>query len=141
MGLVSVRHGTLRQATQTQLVAGLGAGLLYLPSLGIVSHYFRVKAPLMLGIVSTGGSVGAVLHPIMLNRLFDSVGFHNAVRINAGMNAGLLIIANLVIRARLPPRPAAKRLLGNLILDFGYDFALLGYVYILLGVPVTDHFT
>lgn len=71
----------------------------------------------------------------MLNRLIESVGFHNAVRINAGMNAGLLIIANLVIRARLPPRPPTKHLWKNLMLDFGYDFSLLGYVYIVPRVP------
>lgn len=112
--------------------------MVYLPSLGIVSHYFKVKAPVVLGIVSTGGSVGAALHPVMLNKLIDSVGFQNAVRINAGMNAALLIIANLVLRTRLPPRPAAKHMLKNLVFDFGYDSAVLGYVFTGFTVPATD---
>ncbi|KXN82192.1 Riboflavin transporter MCH5 [Leucoagaricus sp. SymC.cos] len=113
---------------------GLGAGLVYLPSLGIVSHYFKKKAPVVLGIVSTGGSLGATLHPIMINRLITSLGFHNAVRINAGINAFLLIIANLVIKTRLPPRPPTKRLFKKIFSDIPYDTALLGGVLMLLGL-------
>lgn len=49
---------------------------------------------------------GATLYPIILNKFFhDSLGFHNGVRVSAGMNLFLLIIANLCMRTRLPPKP------------------------------------
>lgn len=113
---------------------GLGAGLVYLPSLGIVSHYFKKKTPVVLGIVSTGGSLGATLHPIMINRLIGSLGFHDAVRINAAMNAVLLVVANLVIKTRLPPRPPTKRLFKKIFFDLPYDAALLGGILMLIGL-------
>jgi len=50
---------------------------------------------------------GAVLHPIMLNHLLDtSLGFHNTVRISGSLNVFLLLVATLIIRPRLQPRPA-----------------------------------
>ncbi|KAF5348098.1 hypothetical protein D9757_013751 [Collybiopsis confluens] len=72
----------------------LGTGLGYLPSLGIGAHYFFQKRPLVMGIIAAGAPMGAVIHPIMLNKLIHgSLGFHNA------------IIANLLVRTRLPPKP------------------------------------
>ena len=50
-----------------------------------------------MGIVATGASVGGIIHPSMLNQLFEgSLGFHNGVRVSAAMNGFLLIIANII---------------------------------------------
>ncbi|KAF5334579.1 hypothetical protein D9758_018361 [Tetrapyrgos nigripes] len=76
---------------------GIAQGLLYLPSLAIVGHHFTKRRTLVMGVVATGGSIGGIVHPIMLNQLFQSrIGFHNGVRISAGMNGLLMIIANLI---------------------------------------------
>ncbi|KAI0804707.1 major facilitator superfamily domain-containing protein [Irpex lacteus] len=76
---------------------GLAQGLLYLPSLAIVGHHFKKKRTLVMGIVATGASVGGIIHPIMLNQLFEGkLGFHNGVRVSAAMNGFLLIIANII---------------------------------------------
>ncbi|KAJ3805190.1 MFS general substrate transporter [Lentinula lateritia] len=99
--MLSITHE--HQYYQVFLSHGLGVG--FLPSLGIASHYFQTKRPLVMAIISAGAPLGAVIHPIMLNKLIHgSLGFHNAVRANAGMDAGLLIISNLLVRTRLPPR-------------------------------------
>ncbi|TFK75525.1 MFS general substrate transporter [Pluteus cervinus] len=87
------------------LGGGLSVGLFYLPSLAVVSHHFQQRRPLAMGIVASGSALGAVLHPIMLNKLFhNSIGFHNGIRISAGMNTVLLIIANFCMKTRLPPK-------------------------------------
>ncbi|KAI0341978.1 MFS general substrate transporter [Trametopsis cervina] len=76
---------------------GIAQGLLYLPSLAIVGHHFKRKRTLVMGIVATGASVGGIIHPIMLNQLFEGpVGFHNGVRISAAMNGFLLLVANVI---------------------------------------------
>ncbi|KAI0699022.1 MFS general substrate transporter [Cytidiella melzeri] len=76
---------------------GIAQGLLYLPSLAIVGHHFKRRRTMVMGIVATGASVGGIIHPIMLNQLFQGkVGFHNGVRISAAMNGFLLIIANII---------------------------------------------
>ncbi|KAL0945823.1 hypothetical protein HGRIS_012108 [Hohenbuehelia grisea] len=87
------------------LLGGIACGMVYLPSLGIVSHYFHQKRALAMGIVAAGASLGAIVYPIMLNELFhSSVGFHNGVRASAGMNVGILLVANFLMKTRLPPK-------------------------------------
>jgi MCP family monocarboxylic acid transporter-like MFS transporter 10 len=108
------------QYYQVFLAQGLGMGLgqsfLFLPSLTIVSHHFRRRRALATGIVVTGASAGGVIFPIMLNRLFQnpSVGFNNGVRVSAGVIGTLLLIANLLVRTRLPPKQAAAFEMGEI---------------------------
>ncbi|KAG6861147.1 hypothetical protein C0995_003415 [Termitomyces sp. Mi166 len=134
--MLSLSHE--QQYYQVFLSQGLGVsifkrGSFSLPNagLGIVSHYFQRHRPLAMGIVAVGAAVGAVLHPIMLNRLFHgSVGFHNGVRISAAMNTVLLIIANGCMRTRLPPKKTGSALP---FLEFMRDPA---YLFCVIGGPL-----
>jgi len=85
---------------------GLGLGLVFTPAISISSHHFRRKRAMAAGIALSGSSVGAIVHPILLNNLFDDshTGFAGAVRASAYMLLGCLAIANLTMRTRLPPR-------------------------------------
>ncbi|KAJ7924039.1 MFS general substrate transporter [Mycena leptocephala] len=84
--------------------AGLGAGIVYVPSVAVVSHYFKKRRALAMSIVASGSSFGAVIHPIMLNNtLHTSLGFGNSVRASAALITGLLVLACLLMRPRLPP--------------------------------------
>lgn len=56
-------------------------------------------------VVASGSSLGAVVHPILLSRLLNGVGgvkmgFGGSVRASAGMVAGLLGVACLLIKER-----------------------------------------
>ena len=54
---------------------------------------------------SAAPMIGAVVHPIMLNKLINGpVGFHYAVRISAAFNVFLLVVAASFMRTRLPPK-------------------------------------
>ena len=81
---------------------GLGMGMMFLPSLAITSHYFRVKRSLAMGCVIAGeitiqslgdftnfppfplllgSSLGGVIYPVLLNNLFTrTYGFPWGVR-------------------------------------------------------------
>lgn len=61
------------------------------------------------GLATTGGSIGGIIFPLMLQRLFPLVGFKWATRILAFIFLFLLSIANLLIRTRLTPYDRAKR--------------------------------
>jgi hypothetical protein len=77
---------------------------MFIPSLAVVSHYFRRKRTLVMTFVVAGSSLGAIIHPIMLNNLLNGpVGFANGVRASAGLISGLLLIACLCMRTRLDP--------------------------------------
>jgi len=82
---------------------GIASGLSFIPAIAVLAHHFsdpHERAKMMM-IIASGSSVGGLVHPIMLNHLFhDSLGFHNGVRVSAGMNTALLIIALVLMRAK-----------------------------------------
>ncbi|KAI0311630.1 major facilitator superfamily domain-containing protein [Amylostereum chailletii] len=89
---------------------GLAIGAMYIPALGVVAHHFKRRRSLAMGIIASASSLSGVVHPIMLNNLIHgNTGFRWAVRYSAFMNLGLLAIANLIMRPRLPPRPSSLR--------------------------------
>ncbi|KAJ4326395.1 hypothetical protein N0V94_000070 [Neodidymelliopsis sp. IMI 364377] len=59
---------------------GLGAGLLYIPSLALVGIWFDKKRAIALGIVMSGIAVGGVVYIIMFDRLLKTSGFPWAMR-------------------------------------------------------------
>ena len=84
--------------TQTFLAQGIGLGIaqgmLYVPTLAVISHYFCQRRTLAMSLVASRPSLGAMVHLIMLNSLFNhSVGFANGVRISATFISVLLLIA------------------------------------------------
>ncbi|EMD35761.1 hypothetical protein CERSUDRAFT_138483 [Gelatoporia subvermispora B] len=85
---------------------GLGLGMVFTPSVSIPSHYFRRRRGVAVGIALSGSSLGAVIHPILLNNLFNkpSVGFAGGTRADGYLVIGMLVVANLLMRPRLPPR-------------------------------------
>ncbi|KAF8625091.1 hypothetical protein AX15_005570 [Amanita polypyramis BW_CC] len=130
-----------QQYYQVFLAQGLGngiaMGLLYTPGLAVVSHYFKRRRAFVMGIAAAGTAVGGSIHPIMLNKLFyGSVGFHNGVRASAGFNLGLLIIAILFTKPRLPPKKHEGSLLENLrtfLREPAYLITILGTIFAAMG--------
>ncbi|KAI0309494.1 MFS general substrate transporter [Amylostereum chailletii] len=101
---------------------GIGTGMIYVPTVAIVSHYFLRRRALAMGIVSSGTSLGALLHPIMLNNLFHgSTGFANGVRASAGLIGGTMLISVLIMRTRLPPSKTANSGLAKAAWKFAHD--------------------
>ncbi|KAG1793944.1 major facilitator superfamily domain-containing protein [Suillus plorans] len=109
---------------------GIATGLTNVPSFAAVSHHFQRRRAFAMGIVATGSSLGAILHPVVLNNLINGrLGFANGVRASAALNSGLLFIANLLMRTRLPPQPkivSYTRVLQNSSRDGAYICACVG---------------
>ncbi|KAG1745242.1 major facilitator superfamily domain-containing protein [Suillus lakei] len=109
---------------------GIAIGLTNVPSIAVVSHHFQQRRALAMGIVVAGASLGAILHPILLNNLInEKLGFANGVRASASLISGLLFIAILLMRTRLPPQPKAvsyTRVLQNSSRDGAYICACVG---------------
>lgn len=118
---------------------GLAIGITYVPCLGVLSHYFRRRRALILGIASSGSAVGGIIHPIMLNKLFyGAAGFHQGVRASAALNLGLLAFACLLMRTRLPPKqargPSVVQQFWNFIHDPAYVIMVFGTVVTICGI-------
>ena len=59
---------------------GLGAGLLYIPSLALVGIWFDKKRAVAMGVVMSGIAVGGVVYIILFDRLTPTAGFPWAIR-------------------------------------------------------------
>ncbi|GJJ15307.1 hypothetical protein Clacol_009583 [Clathrus columnatus] len=104
---------------------GISMGFLYLPSISVCFHYFKRRKALAVGIASAGGAVGGIAQSIGLNHLLNGkVGFAWGIRIYGFIFLGLFIIANLIMRPRLPPR--SKRTEKPPKPDFGIYVLPLG---------------
>ncbi|KAG2017460.1 monocarboxylate permease [Coprinopsis cinerea AmutBmut pab1-1] len=135
--MLSLSHpGSYYQVFLTNGVAlGAACGITYIPSLGIVSHYFHRRRAIAIGIVSSGSALGAILHPIMLNRLFHShLGFHNGVRVSACINVTLLVVASLIMRTRLPPKAVQKFPIIEWLKEPPYLLLLIAGLFSFLGL-------
>ncbi|KAL1970544.1 hypothetical protein VTN77DRAFT_4188 [Rasamsonia byssochlamydoides] len=83
---------------------GLGAGLLFVPSVAILPQYFRRKRGLANGIAASGSSIGGVIYPIMFRQLQQEVGFPWATRIIGFVSLGTCCISLAVLRMRFKPK-------------------------------------
>lgn len=83
-----------------------------------------------MSIVAAGSSLGAVVHPLMLNNTLNgSLGFAGATRANAGLMTGMLIVAYSLMQPRLPTPTRAPRILQSMkqfSRDVPYMLASLG---------------
>ncbi|PWY88426.1 MFS general substrate transporter [Aspergillus heteromorphus CBS 117.55] len=82
----------------------IGTSALFHAGINSISTWFRHRRALALGIATSGASLGGVILPIMLTRLFHQLGFGWAMRICAFLILFLLIITNLTTKSRLVHR-------------------------------------
>ncbi|KAG2133316.1 major facilitator superfamily domain-containing protein [Suillus clintonianus] len=83
------------------VLSGIGMGLMYGPSMAVISQHFSKRRTLVMSFVASGTPLGAIVHPMMLNHLFHgTVGFTGGVRVSAGFVSALLLIACLSMRTR-----------------------------------------
>ncbi|KAH7903083.1 major facilitator superfamily domain-containing protein [Hygrophoropsis aurantiaca] len=86
------------------ILFGVGFGLLFYPSVSATATHFTKYRGTALGIVMSGSSIGGVVFPIMLQRLFNQVGFGWAVRISAFICFGCGTFSCFAVSSRLPKR-------------------------------------
>ncbi|KAJ6501019.1 MFS general substrate transporter [Mycena vitilis] len=114
---------------------GIGMGIIFLPCLSIAAHYFKRRRAVAIGAVLSGSSIGAVIYPIMINRLFVSKGFAWGVRAVSFLDLGLLFTANLIMKTRLPPRPSAVNM-RIILKDIPFWICLIGEAVTFWGLFV-----
>ncbi|KAJ7471822.1 major facilitator superfamily domain-containing protein [Mycena latifolia] len=114
---------------------GVGLGLTFLPALGAAAHHFTRRRGLAIGLMTSGASIGGIIFPLVLNRLLFTHGFVVGVRATAGIVTGLLLLANLLMRARYPPtRAPAPAALRRVLADPAYMVFVLAGLVIMLGL-------
>lgn len=92
---------------------GLGAGLLYIPSLALVGVWFSKKRALAMGVVMSGIAVGGVIYITMFDRLLQTSTFPWAIRAIGfvALACALLSIPALLSGSAWLKRPRKRRAL------------------------------
>ncbi|TVY25495.1 Riboflavin transporter [Lachnellula hyalina] len=122
---------------------GIGGCLINTPCIASIGHFFLRKRGNATGIAMTSGSIGGIIFPLMLQRLFPMVGFAWATRILGFIVLFLLILANLLVRSRLPRKSIGswKAVSPDLSVfrDLPFTFVTLGIFLMEWGifVPLT----
>jgi MFS family permease len=115
---------------------GLGTGIIFLPAISVISHYFIRRRALAIGVVVTGSSIGGVCLPIMLNNLTISHGFKRAVQYTGYLLLGCFLAACLLMRPRFPPKRGdiVKPTIRQLFSSLPYSFTVAGLFFVAWGL-------
>jgi MFS family permease len=89
------------------VIMGVGTALIFTPAVAAIGHFFFVKRGTATGVSIMGGSVGGIIFPLMLQKLFPMIGFAWATRVLALIFLVLTGICVLLVRSRLPPLPGS----------------------------------
>ncbi|KAI1391980.1 MFS general substrate transporter [Hypoxylon trugodes] len=116
------------------ILNGIATSLLFTPCLTAIGHFFRERRGFASGLASTGGGLGGVAFPLIMQSLFDRLGWGWAIRIVGFICLFLFTFANLLVRKRLPPAKNASphpdfRIMkekGFLLLTIGVFFLEFG---------------
>ncbi|MCJ1289148.1 hypothetical protein MMC34_000680 [Xylographa carneopallida] len=114
----------------------IGASAVFYPALSAVATWFFHRRALAFGIMASGSSLGGVIFPILVQNLIPKIGFPWTMRVSAFLILGLLIIANLTVKSRLPPSPKPFSLMAFVKPLSEPTFALLtlGSFFIFFGI-------
>ncbi|KAK8024185.1 hypothetical protein PG993_012251 [Apiospora rasikravindrae] len=116
-------------------LSGISTSLLFTPCFTAVGHFFRARRGMATGLASTGGGFGGVVFPLMLQSLFDRVGWAWALRSLGFLCAVLVVLCNCFIRRRLPAAAGASAHPDfRIFRDRAFFFTTLGVFLLELGL-------
>lgn len=123
------------------LLGGLASALLYSSAIGTVQHWFFARRGLATGLVVSGGSLGGILFPPILERLFPYVGFAWATRIIGLVLFPFPLIGTLLMKSRFSNYSGERFILPDLSMLAFPRMAIItaGIFFIELGIfiPLT----
>ncbi|EUC27579.1 hypothetical protein COCCADRAFT_41722 [Bipolaris zeicola 26-R-13] len=134
--MLSLCHEYWQVLLAQSFCVGIGAGLIYVPSVAILSTYFSTRIGAAIGIAASGSSLGGVIYPIVLHKLLPQIGFGWATRVLGFMMLGTLVVPNLVMRVRVLP-PQTRTLFDfKAFLIPAYSLITLGFLLGFSGLNV-----
>lgn len=120
------------------ILAGVSSAFLTTTALAVVAHWFERKRGMASGIAFVGSSVGGIMFPLVLEPALEKLSWKWAVRIVAFMAAGMMVVGNLCIRGRLPPRRNGGAIDLRCFKDARFSWATVGVSCMLSSFPDLD---
>ncbi|KAG9945681.1 MFS transporter, MCP family, solute carrier family 16, member 10, partial [Aureobasidium melanogenum] len=106
---------------------GIGSGILFTPSMALLSTYFSSHKGLAVALATTGNSAGGALYPLIARQLLPQIGFGWTIRVLGLINLVFLCTAGLAMKPRLPPRKSGP------LVDFS-AFKEIDYMLVSIGL-------
>ena len=122
------------------IMTGLGGGLFFTPSMGLMGTYFSSKRALAIGIATTGNSVGGMVYPVLVQQLLPKLGFAWTARVLGFLNLGLLSVVLVFMRPRLPPRRSGPIVDLSAFKEPPYAFLVGGLFFIIWAIYYTFYY-
>ncbi|OLN90167.1 Riboflavin transporter MCH5-like protein 21 [Colletotrichum chlorophyti] len=86
------------------ICTGIGLGLMFMPTIAVISSYFKRRRAMALTFAAAGTGTGSTVFPATVQYLTPQIGFPWAVRCSAFIALLLVIVMNLLFRPKLRPR-------------------------------------
>ncbi|EKG09051.1 hypothetical protein MPH_13961 [Macrophomina phaseolina MS6] len=102
--MASICHDYWQLFLAQGVCVGLGNGLLFAPTMTVISTYFEKKRALAMGVAACGSVTGGLVFPSMARTLLPTIGFGWTMRAIGFIQFGTLSIALSFINTRVPPR-------------------------------------
>jgi MFS family permease len=83
---------------------GIGCGLMFCPTLALISTYFVRRRGIALGLVASGSATGGLVFPAVVMKLLPQIGYGWTMRVLGLISVVTLVPCLLFFKQRLPPR-------------------------------------
>ncbi|KAJ9133393.1 Riboflavin transporter MCH5 [Pleurostoma richardsiae] len=113
---------------------GLGNGCLFCPAMATVSTYFSTRRSLAIGLAACGSVTGGLVYPSMVRQLLPSVGFPWTIRAMGFIQLAGLVVSNVFLKTRIPPRRSGAIVDWAAFKDLDYTFYAAGSFFCFMGV-------
>ena len=113
---------------------GIGSGLVFTPTMALVSTYFTTKRAIAVCGMSSGTATGGVVFPIIARQLLDRVGIGWTVRVMGCVFLANAVLALVIIRPRPMSRKKGPLVELSSFRDPWYTTFSLGMLMVVLGL-------
>ncbi|KMP02058.1 hypothetical protein CIHG_05408 [Coccidioides immitis H538.4] len=86
------------------LCLGIGSGLIFCPTMTLLSTYFSSRRSIALAIGACGSATGGIIYPVIVQQLLPRVGFPWTMRVLGLITVVTLAPGFIFFRQRIPPR-------------------------------------
>ncbi|KAJ5127740.1 hypothetical protein N7448_008519 [Penicillium atrosanguineum] len=95
--MLSLSHDYYAIFLSQGVCMGLGFGLLYIPSIALISRSFVRKRAVALGFATSGAPAGGIIYTVMFDQLISKLSFAWTVRIMAFLMLSLFLVAAFLL--------------------------------------------